>query len=93
MPATPAGLHASTPAARTCLLPLTHLLRRLSPGLPQVDSDPMAEFGTWFEEVSHCGLQEPNAMVVSSCSGAGAPSARCVLLKGYDQRGFWFFTK
>ena len=32
-------------------------------------------------------------MVVSSVSAAGVPSARCVLLKGFDHRGFWFFTK
>ena len=50
------------------------------------------QFGAWFADASAFGLPEPNAMVVATASAAGRPSARTVLLKGYDARGFTFFT-
>jgi pyridoxamine 5'-phosphate oxidase len=51
-----------------------------------------SQFGTWFAEAVEAGLPEPTAMVLATADGAGRPSARSVLLKGYDADGFVFFT-
>ncbi|MET9341472.1 MULTISPECIES: pyridoxamine 5'-phosphate oxidase [unclassified Nonomuraea] len=71
-------------------------LRRTYEGQPLLESDvaaePIAQFTRWFEEALEAGLPEPNAMVVATASAGGRPSARTVLLKGYDERGFVFFT-
>lgn len=50
------------------------------------------QFGRWFAEATADGLPEPNAMIVATADPAGRPSARTVLLKGYDHSGFVFFT-
>src|SRR5436305_5419991 len=77
-----------------------------SPDLPQMrqdyQSDGLSEgdlaedwptqFGRWLAEAVAAGLAEPNAMVLASADADGRPSARTVLLKGYDVRGFVFFT-
>ncbi|WP_405015429.1 pyridoxamine 5'-phosphate oxidase [Kitasatospora sp. NBC_01539] len=55
-------------------------------------ADPVTQFTTWFHEVAEAGVTEPNAMVLSTADAAGRPSSRTVLLKGYDDRGFVFFT-
>ena len=57
-----------------------------------VSLDPITEFARWFEEAVKAEVQEPNAMTLASVSPDGAPSARMVLLKGFDERGFTFFT-
>jgi pyridoxamine 5'-phosphate oxidase len=57
-----------------------------------VSPDPIAEFARWFEEAVKAEVQEPNAMTLASVGPGGAPSARIVLLKGFDERGFVFFT-
>lgn len=54
--------------------------------------DPVTMFGRWFDQARAAGLHEPNAMVLATASDAGRPAARTVLLKGYDERGFRFFT-
>jgi pyridoxamine 5'-phosphate oxidase len=54
--------------------------------------DWLTQFGRWFAEAADAGLPEPNAMIVATADPGGRPSARTVLLKGYDQRGFVFFT-
>jgi pyridoxamine 5'-phosphate oxidase len=51
-----------------------------------------AQFGLWFTDAVAAGLPEPNAMVVATADAAGRPSARTVLLKEYDARGFVFYT-
>jgi len=51
-----------------------------------------AQFATWFAAAVDYGLPEPNAMIVATADAEGRPSARTVLLKGYDERGFVFFT-
>jgi pyridoxamine 5'-phosphate oxidase len=51
-----------------------------------------AQFARWFAEATAYGLPEPNAMIVATADPAGRPSARTVLLKGYDHSGFVFFT-
>jgi len=53
---------------------------------------PLDAFHGWFAEVEAAELPEPNAMVVSTASAAGAPSSRTVLLKEADARGFVFYT-
>ncbi|MFJ2115753.1 pyridoxal 5'-phosphate synthase, partial [Streptomyces sp. NPDC087850] len=53
---------------------------------------PMDQFARWFEDAVACGFPEPNAMVLSTATAEGRPSSRTVLLKGYDERGFVFFT-
>lgn len=56
-------------------------------------SDPLAQFGRWFNDALAAGIQEPNAMTVSTITeDSGRPAARVVLLKGYDARGFVFYT-
>jgi pyridoxamine 5'-phosphate oxidase len=55
--------------------------------------DPIHQFGAWFEEARKCpAIAEPNAMVLSTVSPKGQPHARFVLLKGFDAKGFVFFT-
>jgi pyridoxamine 5'-phosphate oxidase len=58
--------------------------------------DWFGQFARWFSDAAKAGAQgllaEPNAMVVATADPAGHPSARTVLLKGFDQQGFTFFT-
>ncbi|GHD91468.1 pyridoxamine 5'-phosphate oxidase [Streptomyces naganishii] len=54
---------------------------------------PVAQFAAWFQQAATEGrLFEPNAMVVSTADAEGRPSSRTVLLKGFDERGFVFYT-
>lgn len=57
-----------------------------------VSRDPLAEFARWFAEAQRAELPEPNAMTLATATPHGVPSARLVLLKGFDERGFAFFT-
>ena len=57
-----------------------------------VSRDPLIEFGRWFEEALKAEARDPNAMTLATANAEGVPSARIVLLKGFDQRGFVFFT-
>jgi pyridoxamine 5'-phosphate oxidase len=54
--------------------------------------DPFRQFEQWFQEAEAAKLVEPNAMTLATCTREGRPSARTVLLKGIDGRGFVFFT-
>ncbi|GAA2592287.1 pyridoxamine 5'-phosphate oxidase [Dactylosporangium fulvum] len=54
--------------------------------------DWLSQFATWFADAVESDVPEPNAMLLATASADGRPSARTVLLKGYDQRGFTFFT-
>jgi pyridoxamine 5'-phosphate oxidase len=54
--------------------------------------DPLEQFARWFEEARRAGLELPEAMTLATGDGDGTPSARMVLLKGVDERGFVFFT-
>ncbi|MFC5640711.1 MULTISPECIES: pyridoxamine 5'-phosphate oxidase [Kitasatospora] len=58
----------------------------------QLAADPIGQFTRWFHEAEEAGVVEPNAMVLSTADADGLPSSRTVLLKGYDRRGFVFFT-
>jgi pyridoxamine 5'-phosphate oxidase len=57
-----------------------------------VSQDPLVEFARWFAEAREAELPDPNAMTLATASADGAPSARIVLLKAFDERGFVFFT-
>jgi pyridoxamine 5'-phosphate oxidase len=57
-----------------------------------VDQDPILQFHAWFENAIDADLHEPNAMILATATRDGGPSARTVLLKGYDERGFVFYT-
>ncbi|WP_017936806.1 pyridoxamine 5'-phosphate oxidase [Nocardioides sp. Iso805N] len=63
-------------------------------GLSEADlaSDPVEMFERWYVEARDAGVREPNAMVVATTDPDGAPSARFVLLKGFDRSGFVFYT-
>jgi pyridoxamine 5'-phosphate oxidase len=57
-----------------------------------LDPDPFAQFRAWYREAVTAGIPRADAMVVATATREGAPSARNVLLKGVDGRGFRFFT-
>ena len=57
-----------------------------------VDPDPLVQFHKWFDDARRAELPEPNAMTLATATPAGVPSARMVLLKAADERGFTFFT-
>ena len=56
------------------------------------DPDPLRQFAHWFGEALAAGLTEPTAATLATATPDGRPSARIVLLKGVDDRGFTFFT-
>lgn len=58
----------------------------------EIDSNPFAQFKEWFDEALSADILEPNAMTVATTTPEGKPSARMVLLKDYDARGFVFYT-
>jgi len=54
--------------------------------------EPYEQFATWFEEAKLAGFKDPNAMSISTVGQEGRPSSRMVLLKGFDNNGFVFYT-
>jgi pyridoxamine 5'-phosphate oxidase len=54
--------------------------------------DPLKQFAVWFEEALSAGIAEPNAMTLATIKQDLTPSARIVLLKGFTNNGFSFFT-
>jgi pyridoxamine 5'-phosphate oxidase len=56
------------------------------------DPHPMRQFARWWDEASRSMLREANAMTLATAAADGTPSARTVLLKGYDDDGFVFYT-
>lgn len=57
-----------------------------------VSADPVEQFGRWFADANAAKVPEANAMTLATADASGVPSARIVLLKNFDQRGFTFFT-
>lgn len=57
-----------------------------------VNADPIVQFRSWFDEAINAAVQEPNAMCLATATPDAYPSARMVLLKGFDDRGFVFYT-
>jgi pyridoxamine 5'-phosphate oxidase len=60
--------------------------------LSDLAPDPVDQFRAWYEAAVAAGIPEPTAMTLATADARGHPSARLVLLKGYDARGFVFFT-
>jgi pyridoxamine 5'-phosphate oxidase len=54
--------------------------------------DPIKLFGQWFEDAKRAGLFLHDAITLATCTKDGVPSARMMLLKGFDERGFVFYT-
>ena len=78
MPPDLTGLHNESAA---------HGLRRAD-----LHSDPLQQFGAWFAAALAADIRDVNAMSLATASPDGKPSVRIVLLKGFDERGFAFFT-
>lgn len=57
-----------------------------------VDANPIRQFEAWFKQAQDARLPEPNTMTLATVDARGYPSARIVLIKGIDERGFVFFT-
>ena len=57
-----------------------------------INNNPLKQFETWFNEALQAQIPEPNAMTLATATHDGRPSARIVLLKGFDERGFAFYT-
>ena len=64
-----------------------HGLRRA-----ELHSDPVQQFSTWFAAALAAEIRDVNAMSLATATRDGKPSVRIVLLKGFDERGFSFFT-
>lgn len=58
----------------------------------EVSKDPIVQFEKWFKNAMSCDLVEPNIMTLATASPDGKPSARIVLLKGFDSNGFIFYS-
>ncbi|KAL5705902.1 Pyridoxine/pyridoxamine 5'-phosphate oxidase 1 [Ranunculus cassubicifolius] len=58
----------------------------------QLEAEPIDQFQKWFDDAITAGLHEPNAMTLSTANKDGKPSSRIVLLKGFDNEGFVWYT-
>jgi len=66
--------------------------KRASLDLPDLDPNPIDQFAVWFAEAQAAEVPEGNAMTLATATADGVPSARIVLLKAFDARGFVFYT-
>ena len=57
-----------------------------------LDLNPFDQFAKWYNDVKEAGITEYPAMTLATCSPSGRPSARIVYLRGFDLRGFAFYT-
>jgi pyridoxamine 5'-phosphate oxidase len=57
-----------------------------------MNADPIRQFASWLQDAETAGIALPNAMTLATTTPQGRPSARMVLLKGVDERGFVLFT-
>lgn len=58
----------------------------------EADADPMVQFTNWYEEESRSKENHPEAMTLATATKEGIPSARIVLLKDFDEKGFTFYS-
>jgi pyridoxamine 5'-phosphate oxidase len=61
-------------------------------GEASLDPNPFQQFSRWFQQALDAALPEPNAMTLATATREGKASARIVLLKSFDERGFVFYT-
>lgn len=76
----------------TTLADLRTNYSRASLDAADVNPNPFVQFDVWFKEALDAQLPEPNTMTLATVDESGRPSARIVLIKGADERGFVFFT-
>ena len=57
-----------------------------------LNSDPLVQFQTWYQQAIDSGMAEPNGMCLATATATAAPSLRTVLMKSYDENGFIFYT-
>ena len=77
------------------MMDISHFRREyLQSGLNRsgLASDPVSQFGSWFDQARKTTIADPTAMVLATVSSSGQPSQRTVLLKYFDKDGFVFFT-
>jgi pyridoxamine 5'-phosphate oxidase len=60
--------------------------------ISDLEADPVEQARKWIDDAIAAECLEPNAMTLSTVDAAGRPDSRYVLLRGLDERGFWFFT-
>ncbi len=72
-------------------MPDTNPAQQANPGIPDAD-DPLGLFEDWMAEARRSEPNDANAMTLATCTPAGLPAARMVLLKAVDERGFTFYT-
>lgn len=60
--------------------------------IADVNANPFIQFKEWFQAALDSSIKEPNAMTIATVDTVGKPSARIVLLKGFDENGFIFYT-
>ena len=83
---------ASDPASSDALAALRRDYARATLTERDVDPDPIRQFERWFVEAQAAAVPDVNAMTLATAAPDGTPSARIVLLKGVDARGFAFYT-
>jgi pyridoxamine 5'-phosphate oxidase len=89
------GVAQATTSRRTAAVNIAHLrteYKRATLDEARSDPDPYRQFARWFDEALKARLPEPNAMTLATAGADLRPSARIVLLKGFDARGFVFYT-
>ena len=59
---------------------------------PELNESPFEQFEHWMNQALEVGIKDPTAMVLATVSDSGQPSQRIVLLKGFDENGFVFYT-
>jgi len=69
-----------------------HARQKLPLLCDSMNPEPLKQFACWFREAEETEISSPNAMTLATATRQGKPSARIVLLKGVDERGFVFFT-
>ena len=57
-----------------------------------VEADPLNQFALWYRDAASAGMRLPETAALATASADGAPSLRMVLVKGFDERGFVFFS-
>jgi pyridoxamine 5'-phosphate oxidase len=72
-------------------VPIEHPARLRSGDFTEAD-EPLRLFAAWFEEAKRAEPSDPEAMALATVDAAGTPNVRMVLLKGFDERGFVFYS-
>ncbi|OGU29025.1 MAG: pyridoxamine 5'-phosphate oxidase [Ignavibacteria bacterium GWA2_55_11] len=85
-------MKTGAPSSAAKLAALRREYQRHALSETDVDPDPIKQFKSWFDEAEKAGQDDVNAMTLATATADGLPSARIVLLKEFDERGFVFFT-